>query len=94
MAVFAYEEISLNGKWDLCGAPCDQRKVDQVFTDMDTVYQCEVPGDIHDALIQANKIHDPRAGVFVESSLWAETYQWWYRKELHIKSIKSDCEYS
>lgn len=76
-------EILLNGRWEL--------KDFDINRSLNSCYETphvdagwipiSIPGDIHQALMQAGRIKDPLIGLNSFNCRWTEDRSWWFRKE-------------
>ncbi len=87
--------FSLNGKWQLIAANVEKNRT----VKNGDIFEITMPGDVHTALLDANKINDPYFGNQELDSLWVGRSDWtiqrtfnWSKKAGHtvLKLTKVD----
>jgi beta-mannosidase len=92
MALF--EELSLNGKWQLRDETLDFNPADisKISESTDNWITQPVPGDIHQGLVAAGKIKEPLIGLNFFDCQWTEKRSWWFKRTFVVPArwLKAD----
>lgn len=89
-----FSSINLDGVWDVAGFEYGKGNLDTIALDGQCeMIPCKVPGDIHNALVDADIIGDPLLLDHAEKYLYTENMEWWYKKIIVIPEIHCGYRY-
>ncbi len=80
--MLAYDEISLNGTWELRDEALSAglQMARRITQSNEGWIDQPVPGDIHQGLAAAGRIQEPLVGLNSFDCRWTEGRSWWFRK--------------
>jgi beta-mannosidase len=83
-----YEEISLNGMWELrdevLSTPLTE--AGRIAVEPEGWIAQPVPGDIHQGLVAAERIQPPLLGLNSRDCDWTEARSWWFRRTFEVQT--------
>ncbi|NQU44920.1 beta-mannosidase [bacterium] len=85
-------ESSLNGTWQLKDQWLSFDDHLKMTVDGEDWMDAVVPGDIHQALLDAGRIPEPLVGLNSFDCAWTEKRSWWFRKGFDFEPAWADAE--